>query len=70
MKNVLLEYGWYMYHSCTCGGTRKEKFKHPSKPGAEFWIYPRRNTWEYRIAKRRNDNGVGEASLKNKLETV
>jgi len=68
MREILEANGWWMYHSCTCGGSRKEKFKHPNKPGIEMHIRPTKAKWFYlKGNKRVFDEGVGLITLKAKL---
>lgn len=60
---------WWMYKNCHCGGSLKEKFKHPQKPGLEVHIRPNRGIWIVMLNKRQADNGVA-ANLKSKLDTL
>lgn len=50
-KQVAESNGWWMYRSCTCGGSFTQKFKHPEKPSVEIWVYPNQNKWVHRINK-------------------
>ena len=59
MRELLAAAGWYKYTHCNCGGTLKEKYKHPTKPGQEVHIQPNRNQWYYFVNKNRNNLGVG-----------
>lgn len=70
MKKLLESLGWYQYKQCTCGGVFKQKFKHPDKPSKEIWIYPNRNTWDYRVGRTRYGFGTGEQSLQKTLDTI
>jgi len=69
MRQILEAAGWWMYHSCTCGGSLKEKFKHPNKPSKEFHIRPNRNKWFYLENKRIFDQG-NYSDLQKKIDEV
>ena len=43
--NQLTDKGWKLYYSCMCGGAPKEYYNHPSYPGYEVRVRPRRNTF-------------------------
>ena len=70
MKELLEQSGWYMYKKCRCGGTLKQKFKNVNKAGAEVWVYPNRNTWEYKISRRINNSNIGIDTLRDFLEAL
>ena len=70
MKELLVSQGWWMYKSCSCGGTRTEKFKHPQKPSKEIWIKPNRNRWEYRIGRPVYKAGTGLEQLTIHLKEI
>ena len=70
MNKVLIDSGWYMYKKCRCGGVSKEKFKNPSYPGKEYWLYPNRNIWEFRINRTVNNSNMGADTLKKHLEEL
>lgn len=69
MKELLEKYGWYKFHQCTCGGTLKQKFKHPNKPAQEIHIQPNRNTWKHLVNRIVVANGVSN-SLEDKLKEI
>ena len=70
MKQLLLDFGWYKYTSCTCGGSYKEKYKHPTKPSTQIHIQPNANKWLYRVNNSTVQQGVGEQSLQTKLKEI
>lgn len=70
MKQVLIDNGWYKFSSCRCGGSYKEKYKHPSKPGVQIHIRPNKNTWEHKISSSTYARGNGETSLQTKLNEI
>lgn len=70
MNEVLLQYGWFKWTSCSCGGTFKAKYKHPSKPGTQIHIKPNRNTWEHKVSNSTVERGTGSQSLEAKLKEI
>lgn len=70
MIEVLTQNGWYKWTSCTCGGSYKEKYKHPSKPDKQIHIRPNQNKWFYLQNKRIWGQGTGAAALAAKLTEI
>jgi hypothetical protein len=70
MRKLLESQGWKMYKTCSCGGTRTEKFNHPDYPSKEFWVKPNRNRWEYRIGRPVFAAGTGVEQLTIHLKTI
>jgi len=69
MKQLLESYGWWQYHSCTCGGSLKQKFKHKDKPTTEIHIRPNKNKWFLMISNKVAAQG-NHAQLIEKIKTI
>ena len=50
-QDILISNGFYKWHSCTCVGTLRERWKRKTPHDLEFTIYPKRNTIETKIRK-------------------
>lgn len=70
MKTLLLANDWWLYHSCTCGGTRKEKYKHKSKPGVEIHLRPTKALWFEMRGRTVYSKGQGIQTLELKLAEI
>ena len=56
-KTILENEGFYMYHACSCRGTREERFRlrvdnRPKHLRADFYILPKAGKMETRLNKR------------------
>ena len=50
--NILTNYGFYCYHSCSCTGTREESYRHNPINNIEFKIYPKRLKMQTKINRK------------------
>ena len=69
MKAMLIDAGWFMFHSCSCGGSYKEKYKHPSKPAKQIHIRPSKDKWFYLQSNRVYAEG-NTSTLQAKLNEI
>jgi len=70
MRDLLISQQWWMFHNCTCGGSYKAKFKHPTKPGVQIHIRPNQNKWFYLQSNRIFAQGIGIDTLQTKLKEI
>ena len=50
-KSILQAAGYVMYHTCSCTGTREEKWRSKDNKDVEYVIFPARRNMETRVRR-------------------